>query len=258
MLIQRNIITLTLLMAFTVCAHAQEASANHDAAKMNQIMVMETGAGVLTPELYYTLLHSSYKKTAVAKNKLGYRTLAGIASYQQVEYADSIDSVLTKRAAVEALNMADRQVDLAWSTEGTKITEKMSAFQKNINRIVPAGGTAADRERWKMYYNMFEKAIDATRDAYMPNAQRKREYLNIYADIVKQNETLVKTLVLWSNKTKTSSLLSCRNNYQKSDKASAITAAYNKWREAGWNTGGSAASSSSGGDNEGGEEAVVR
>ncbi len=258
MLTQRNIITLSLLMVFAVCAHAQEASANHDAAKMNQIMVMETGAGVLTPELYYTLLHSSYKKTAVAKNKLGYRTLAGIASYQQVEYADSIDSVLTKRAAVEALNMADRQVDLAWSTEGTKITEKMSAFQKNINRIVPAGGTAADRERWKMYYNMFEKAIDATRDAYMPNAQRKREYLNIYADLTAQNETLLKQLVQLSTKSKTAQLLSMRGNYQTADKAALAAAAGSAWRASALSAKGDTGDDSGATDDDDGEETVIR
>ncbi len=258
MLTQKNIITLSILMAFALCGYAQNASANHDAAKINQITVMETGVGTLTPELYYTLLHSSYRKTAAVKNKLGFRTLAGIAAHQQVEYADSIDSVLTKRAAVEALNIADREVDLAWQAEKDKLDNMLERFLGNINRIVPAGGTVEDRERWSMYYKMFEKAIDATRDAYMPNAQRKREYLGIYADIVRQNETLVKTLALWSSNAKISSLLSCRNNSQKSAKASAITAAYNKWREAGWNTTGGTAASGASGEDDSGEETVNR
>ncbi len=225
--------TLVISLLMVMTASAQKVTYNHDEAKMNQITVMETGSGGLTPELYYTLLHSSYKKTAAEKNKLGFRSLAGISAYQQVEYADSIDAYLTSRAEVEALNVADRQVDLAWLTEGTKLTSMMERFQNNINKIVPAGGTAQDRERWNTYYNVYQAAINATRDAYMPNAQRKREYLRIYADLTQQNETLVKSLVMYNNRAKTAEMLACRNNYQKSTKTSAISDAYTKWRESG-------------------------
>ena len=40
---------------------AQTVTYNHDAAKMNQILVMETGGGCLTPEFYYWLLQKNYK-----------------------------------------------------------------------------------------------------------------------------------------------------------------------------------------------------
>lgn len=86
---------------------------NHDAAKMNQITVQEIGAGGLTPAFYYDVFHNRYQKTAAQKNKQGFRTLAGISAYQQVDVADSIKSSLTKRAEIEALNIADRQIDLA-------------------------------------------------------------------------------------------------------------------------------------------------
>ena len=87
---------------------------NHDAAKMNQITVQEIGAGGLTPAFYYDVFHRSYQKTAASKNKLTYRSLAGVAGWQQVEDADSVKGSLEKRAEVEALNVADRQVDIAW------------------------------------------------------------------------------------------------------------------------------------------------
>ena len=57
---------------------AQSVTYNHDSPKQNQITVMETGTGALSPELYYTLLHNKYKKSAASKNKLSFRTLAGV------------------------------------------------------------------------------------------------------------------------------------------------------------------------------------
>ena len=77
-------------------------SYNHDEAKMNQITVMEIGAGGLTPSWYYDLFHNSYQQSAASKNKLSYRTLAGVAAYQQIGDAEDVDSALTKRAKVEA------------------------------------------------------------------------------------------------------------------------------------------------------------
>ena len=69
--------TMTLLAAAVLAAHAAHAqyvTYNHDSPKQNQITVMETGAGSLSPDLYYLLLHNKYKKTAAAKNKLSFRT----------------------------------------------------------------------------------------------------------------------------------------------------------------------------------------
>ena len=69
---------------------------NHDAAKMNQITVQEIGAGGLTPAFYYDVFHRSYQKTAASKNKLTYRSLAGVAGWQQVEDADSVKGSLER------------------------------------------------------------------------------------------------------------------------------------------------------------------
>ena len=238
---------------------AQKPSYNHDAAKMNQITVMETGAGALTPIVYYRLLHNNYQKSAAIKNKLEFRTASGIGAYQQVEYADSLAAYLEARAKIEALNMADRQIDLAWKTEGSKINDKMDAFHNNINRIVPAGGTPKDRQRWDTYYKMFQTAIKATREAYMPNAQRKREYLSIYADLTKQNEILVRQLVQFHNKSRTEQLLANRNNYETANKKAVVATANGKWREAGLSTRqDSSDDSSSTGSIDEGEDTVTR
>ena len=225
--------TLLLMVIAAVTAketHAQSVTYNHDSPKMNQITVEETGAGALKPELYYTLLHNKYKKTAAVKNKLTFRTAAGVASYQQVDEAEAIDSALTSRAKIEALNVADRQVDLAWLAEKDKVESQMRQFQKNIDRIMMTGGSPKEKERWNDYYRVYQCAIKATRDAYMPNAQRKKEYLQIYADVSRQNDVLVKYLVQLSNRNATKNLLSATEN-RSIDKRSIISNAMSRWNE---------------------------
>lgn len=220
----------TMLLVATIVANAQYVTYNHDSPKMNQITVEETGAGALKPELYYTLLHNKYKKTAAAKNKLTFRTAAGVASYQQVNEAEAIDSALTSRAKIEALNVADRQVDLAWLAEKDKVESQMRQFQKNIDRIMMTGGSPKEKERWNDYYRVYQCAIKAIRDAYMPNAQRKKEYLQIYADVSRQNDVLVKYLVQLSNRNATKNLLSATDN-RSIDKRSIISNAMSRWNK---------------------------
>lgn len=219
-----------MLLVTTIAANAQYVTYNHDSSKMNQITVEETGAGALKPEPYYTLLHNKYKKTATVKNKLTFRTAAGVASYQQVDEAEAIDSALTSRAKIEALNVADRQVDLAWLAEKDKVESQMRQFQKNIDRITMTGGSPKENERWNDYYRVYQCAIKATRDAYMPNAQRKKEYLQIYADVSRQNDVLVKYLVQLSNRNATKNLLSATDNHS-IDKRSIISNAMSRWNE---------------------------
>ena len=220
----------TMLLVATIAANAQYVTYNHDSPKMNQITVEETGAGALKPELYYTLLHNKYKKTAAVKNKLTFRTAAGVASYQQVDEAEAIDSALTSRAKIEALNVADRQVDLAWLAEKDKVESQMRQFQKYIDRITMTGGSPKENERWNDYYRVYQCAIKAIRDAYMPNAQRKKEYLQIYADVSRQNDVLVKYLVQLSNRNATKNLLSATDNHS-IDKRSIISNAMSRWNE---------------------------
>ena len=234
---------------------AQSVTYNHDSPKQNQITVMETGTGALSPELYYTLLHNKYKKSAASKNKLSFRTLAGVNLYNQTDEAEAIDSALVKRAEIEALNVADRQIDLAWLAEGDKINAQMERLQRNIDRILLAGGTTDDKERWTEYYHVYQSAIKATRDAYMPNAQRKKEYLRIYEDVTRQNGILVRYLARRQNATMTGNLLNATDE-RNLNKGSIVREAVNRWNESRFTVRGS--QSDGGTDTGDGDETVNR
>lgn len=241
-MMKKKKIFLSLLCGLTVHAvSAQGVSYDHDASKMNQITVQEVGTGSLTPEIYYWMFHNSYRKSAAKKNNLTYRSTAGMACYQQVDDAEKLDSALVKRAEIEALNVADRTggaLDLAWGVEGDKITSKLETFENNIRRILQAGGTAVEQRYWQEQAAVFKSAIKATQDAYMPNAQRKKQYLSIYRDIAKKNESLVMYISRLSSAMKTSELL--RASYDKPDhKAQVVAAAMGRWRSAGWSIIGS-------------------
>ena len=222
-----------LMLCKAMNVGAQSVTYNHDAAKMNQITVGETGSGSLTPSLYYQTLHKSYSKSAASKNKLSYRTLAGVSLYNQVDEAEALDSAMLARAKIEALNVADRSggaLDVAWAAEGGKITDKMRDFERNINRILQTGGNGDDQSYWKEHYQMFQCAIKATQDAYMPNAQRKKEYLRIYEDVARQNEILVGYLAKRQNATVTNALLNATDN-RTLHKGGIVRNAMSRWQE---------------------------
>lgn len=226
------------IMGIYPIAKAQSVTYNHDDAKMNQITVMEIGSGGLTPSMYYTVLHKSYQKSASGRNKLAFRTAAGLSLYAQVDDAEALDSALNKRARIEALNVADRSggvLDLAWGAESGKLNSKMTDFERNIRRVLEVGGTANEQRHWKEYYNVYQCAIKAVQNAYMPNAQRKKEYLRIYADVARKNETLILYIVRLSNARKTSELLTATGNIE-SHKAQIVRNALSRWRDAGWST----------------------
>lgn len=236
-----RIIQLTIILAvlfIPVNVRAQGVTYSHDDAKMNQITVAEIGSGSLTPDLYYQLLHNSYKKSASAKNKMSFRTLAGINLYNQIDDATALDSAMIKRAEIEALNIADRSggaLDVAWLAEGDKLNAKMAALERNIRRILEIGGTASEQEYWMNYYRVYQSSIRAMQQAYMPNAQRKKQYLRIYADVARTNETLVFYLVRLS-KSKTIRELLAAANAIDNHKAQVVAEAMNRWRSAGWRT----------------------
>lgn len=215
---------------------AQSVTYSHDDAKMNQITVAGIGSGSLTPSLYYQLLHKSYQKSAAAKNKLGFRTTAGINLYNQVNEAEALDSAMTQRARIEALNVADRSggaLDVAWLAEGDKINSALEDFEKNIRRIIEAGGSNYEQEHWREQCNMFLCAVKSVQEAYMPNAERKKQYLRIHADIIRKNEMLVRYLVRLANSTKVAELLDASAIIE-DRRAQIAMAAMNRWREAGW------------------------
>ena len=252
---KRTLLLMAVVTITTGGIKAQSVTYNHDSPKQNQITVMETGTGALSPELYYTLLHNKYKKSAASKNKLSFRTLAGVNLYNQTDEAEAIDSALVKRAEIEALNVADRQIDLAWLAEGDKINAQMERLQRNIDRILLAGGTTDDKERWTEYYHVYQCAINATKDAYMPNAQRKKEYLRIYEDVVRQNEILVGFLARRQNATVTDGLLNATVD-RRLNTGGIVREAMGRWNESRFTVRGS--QSDGGTDTGDGDETVNR
>ena len=176
---------------------------------MNQITVAEIGSGGLTPAFYYQLLHNSYQKSAAAKNKLGFRTAAGINLYNQVDDAEALDSAMTQRARIEALNVADRSggaLDMAWLTEA-----KMSMLPWRTSSGIYGGlrkpGAAVVSGSFGGLLPDYQCAVKAMQNAYMPNSERKKQYLRIHADIIRKNETLVRYLVRLASSTKVAELL---------------------------------------------------
>ena len=192
---KRTMLIIASLLLPLLSGKAQGVTYNHDETKMNQVTVMETGAGTLVPELFYSVIHNRYYKNAASTNKLRYRSEAASHAASQVGIAETVDTSLTKRAEVEALNMADRQLDFAWQAEGPKITSRLEAFRRNIGRITEVGGSPSEADVWMERYHLFETALGAIRNSYMPNAERKKQYLAIYADIAKKNETLIAFIV---------------------------------------------------------------
>lgn len=228
----------TAVFGFTAKVSAQSVTYSHDDAKMNQITVAEIGSGSLTPSLYYQLLHKSYQKSAAAKNKLGFRTAAGINLYNQVDEAEALDSAMTQRARIEALNVADCSggaLDVAWLAEGDKINSALNNFEKNIRRIAEAGGSSNEQEYWREYHNIYLCAVKSVQEAYMPNSQRKKQYLRIHTDILRKNEVLVRYLVRLANAAKVEELLEATSAIE-DRRAQIAMAAMNRWREAGWRT----------------------
>ena len=226
----RKITLSAWMMTIALNSFGQSMTYNHDASKMGQIQVMELGAGALTPDLYYSVTHNSYKKGAKAatsvKNTL--RMATNVASLPQVEYADSIKADLEGRAKIEAANIADREVDLAWLTDGEKIQSKLWAFQSNIGSL---NGKAplAEISAWEDLVKMYEFAIKTTKKAYMPNSERQKQYLAIYDELTTSNDHLLLRIRYLATKSQADKLVTAMARFQHRVNENA-TASYNRWR----------------------------
>ena len=60
----RILLLVTVTIIATTAAKAQSVTYNHDSPKQNQVTVMETGTGALSPDLYYSILHNKYNYTS--------------------------------------------------------------------------------------------------------------------------------------------------------------------------------------------------
>lgn len=224
-------ITLMILMVFlAINVHGQSMTYNHDASKQAQIEVMELGAGELSPEIYYRTTHNSYRKGVKAqtsvKNQL--RIATNVSSLPQVEYADSIKENLESRAKEEAINVADREVDMAWLTEGNKITEKLMALKNNVTYL--NGKAKQDEiESWNELGKMYDFAIKVTKKAYMPNSERQKQYIAILDEITASNDYLLLRIRYLTTKSKADKWVAALASFQHRVGENA-TASYNRWR----------------------------
>ena len=208
---------------------------NHDASVYNQFLVTETGGGSLTPSLYYDALHRGYSKWAHKVNKNGLRVAMTLQLEPQKAMAQEIDSALTYRAKIEAMNVADRTpkaLDLAWQTEKAKIEKKFQIFRENINKIMMCGGSSQDYREWLEIYNCLQVALKAVRDAYMPLNERKKQYLEIYHDIVLRNQQLVGYVTSLASYQQTKELLPNGTTLRYVRAGEVTTEAYGRWKVA--------------------------
>lgn len=200
----RRINILLVLLAIVLSIKGQgyvQMTKIHEEPIMQQFLTMETGAGALTPRVYYNLFHKSYQRTANVENKQIFRLHMKARVADEKVFADSIDSVTFRRAKVEAKNVLDRipAMDMAWVAEKSKIESKLEIFQKNINNIMSYGGTSEDYRQWKNIYNCIQTAIRITRESYQDIGKKKKEYIAIYRDIVNRNYQLTRQLLAWNS-----------------------------------------------------------
>lgn len=223
-------------MLVSIQSWAQQVTYSHDASKYGQIMVMELGAGSLTLEVYYKLTHNSYRKGAKAptsvKNTL--RTATQIASLPQVDMADSIQSDLESRAKIEAMNIADRQIDIAWLTEAEKINSRLLAFKNNLNGLV-GKATSEEIDAWTDLARMYDFAIKTVRKGYMPNSERQKQYLAIYDEVTASNDKLILRVRFLATKQRADRIVTSLARFQHRVGENS-TAAYNRWRDNGMKT----------------------
>ena len=146
----------------------------------------------------------------------------------QVEYADSIKADLEGRAKVEATNIADRQIDIAWLTEGERIQAKLRAFKSNIGSL--NGKTCSEEiTAWEDLGKMYDFAIKTTKKAYMPNSERQKQYLAIYDEIITTNDNLLLRIRYLATKRQADNIVAAMTQFHHRVSENA-TASYNRWR----------------------------
>ena len=227
----KNVIILSLL-GVAVMARAQDITYIPDPSKKAQIQVMELGLNTLQPQYYYQLLHNSYYKNAnsVTSVKESLRLQAGVGSNPQVAMADSIKEDLESRAKVEALNVTDRLTDVAWLTEGSKIEKKIATYRQNLLYLTGKAGQM-EIDNWRLMADCYEFSVKAIREAYLPNSERQRMYLNIYNEVSKGNDLLIARINYLTVMKKADALLSNISNFHHRVHETA-PAAFNRWRDA--------------------------
>lgn len=215
---------------YLVLSFAQSMTYNHDNSKMNQFTVGEISAGSLTPELYYKTFHNSYLKDAETTGKLVFRTATGIDTYKQIEFSDSIKNDLKERAEVEALNLADRTIDLSWETWHDKLEKARAKYDALTLRLLNKT-TAEEITAWEDLGKQMDYAIEIIHTAYMPNSKREESYQLIYKNMDIWLNNLCKRVNYLNMQEKFEAFDNAQGYNRRNVVAGAAAGAYTRWRE---------------------------
>ena len=176
------------------------------------IKLTSTGTGnvdQLTLEEHLYLLHPGARAELAnpASSNLAKSFAAKSASKKQLEYAEAVDSVLAIRGRIALLeyfdcspddswqadsvlskgaallNITNEVKNLAWKSAKPKIEKAMATFDTDIKLLQAQGAPERVMSDWKHQYRMLEWSIKLLNDSYLPNAERKKQFELILADI---------------------------------------------------------------------------
>lgn len=192
-MIQRFLLFFALLR--TDCVSVAQ---RHDGVAQAQFTISEIGAGNLGDSdeaaiAIYKLKDNYYQKSK-SMSKLEQRTLVNLLLSMERNHAIAIDSSFAARYKNAVLDLADRNIDVSWTSEGKKIEEAMSRWQANISQILTCGGSLSDYQRYKNDYESIKASIAAVGKAHLSNAHRKECYLLLCKDINERNALLATSL----------------------------------------------------------------
>lgn len=160
-----------------------------DNLKRNQIYVMEMGAGTLDDPYY--LLHNSYKKTAHETSKSKYRAEnAFISSPSQVGYADTIKTKLQYMADTAAIYIANCKLKTSWAAEQNRFASIRQEINNNLSYFSEFGGNINDYQSWQDQYEQLNYALNVANSGFIPDIERKKQYMKIYDEYVSLNRNL--------------------------------------------------------------------
>lgn len=189
---------LSLLILFLgIGVKAQTVTYEHNDEVMNQMLYVMTGAGTLKPSFYFQTFHKKIVRNPMYRVGLTERRIAvNMLLSKETKKAAAVDSAMSKEFKKEEKTMADRSTytDLAWQIEKDKIEHIFTTFQRNISKITLYGGDRATYKLWLATYNMLQSAVNETRRSYQDSGSKQTQYVKIYGELVKNNNSVVSLL----------------------------------------------------------------
>lgn len=164
----------------------------HDAAVMNQFLRMELGYGSWEPAWYFNAAHKKYKngvEHGEYPSKLASRGVMNLASYKQVQKADSIKQRLEALSLDELKKSITRGMDMSYHSilgadgDGRKIDDKLQQLSKDIAILDGIHTSFSDHTLNDFYRSRFDgfcEERDMLHTSYMPAGGRKEAYSKLY------------------------------------------------------------------------------